>query len=89
MITATLKLTRSLDDGGSGHRKYYLVADFAAMRGQGKASIIPLSAGAPMPNADQMTVRGGENEAILKAIDVIRELPGNEAYLAEVDLEPG
>lgn len=88
MITATLKLTRSLDDGGSGHRKYYLVADFAATRGQGKASIIALSVGAPMPAADQMTVRGGENEAILKAIDVIRELPENEGYGAEVDLEP-
>ncbi len=88
MITATLKLTRSLNDGGSGYRKYYLVADFAATRGQGKASIIALSAGAPMPVADQMTVRGGENEAILKAIDEIRELPDNEGYVAEVDLNP-
>lgn len=88
MITATLKLTRSLDDGGSSYRKYYLVADFAATRGQGKASIIALSIGAPMPAADQMTVRGGENEAILKAIDGIRELRDNQGYVAEVDLEP-
>ncbi len=88
MITATLKLTRSLDDGGSGYRKYYLLADFAATHGQSKASIIALSVGAPMPVEDQMTVRGGENEAILKAIDVIRELPDNEGYVAEVNLEP-
>ncbi len=88
MITATLKLTRSLDDGASGYRKYYLVADFGTARGQGKASIIALSVGAPMPETDQMTVRGGENEAILAAIDVIRELPDNEGYTAEVNLEP-
>jgi len=88
MITATLKLTRNLDDGASGYRKYYLVADFAATRGQGQASIIALSVGAPMPAADQITVRGGENEAILAAIDVIRGLPGNEAYAAEINLEP-
>lgn len=88
MITATLKLTRSLDDGASGYRKYYLVADFATTRGQGKASIIALSVGAPMPAADQMTVRGGEDEVILAAIDLIRELPDNAGYAAEVNLEP-
>jgi hypothetical protein len=27
MITATFKLTRDLDDGASGYRKYHLVAD--------------------------------------------------------------
>jgi len=64
MINATLKLTRSADDGAVMYRKYFLVADFGTVRGQGNASIIPMSAGAPMPASDQFSVRGGETEAI-------------------------
>ena len=88
MITATLKLTKTLDDGATGYRKYYLIADFGATSGSGKASIVPLSGGAPMPESDQMSVRGGENEALMAAADLIRQLPGNAGFTAEVNLDP-
>jgi hypothetical protein len=88
MINATLKLTRTADDGAEMFRKYYLVADFADVRGQGKASIIPLSVGAPMPDTEHLTVRGGENEALMAAVDVIKSLSGNEGFAAEIDFDP-
>ena len=88
MINATLKLTRIADDGAEMYRKYYLVADFAEVRGQGKASIIPLSVGAPMPDAEHLTVKGGENEALIAAADVIKGLPGNAGFSANVDFYP-
>jgi hypothetical protein len=88
MINATLKLTRTADDGAERYRKYFLVADFAQQRGHGKASIIPMSVGAPMPESDQLTVRGGETEAMMAAIKAIKELPGNEGFVGEIDFEP-
>ena len=42
----------------------------------GKASIIPLSVGAPMPDDEHLTVKGGENEALIAATDLIKGLPG-------------
>ena len=88
MITATLKLTRTLDDGATSYRKYFLIADFGAVRGQGKASIVQLSTGAPMPETAQLNVLGGEQEALLAAADLVRSLKGNEGFTAMVDLEP-
>jgi hypothetical protein len=88
MINATLTLTRTANDGAEMFRKYYLVADFADVRGQGKASIIPLSVGAPMPDTEHLTVRGGENEALMAAVDVIKSLSGNEGFAAEIDFDP-
>lgn len=88
MINATLKLTRTADDGAEMFRKYYLVADFADVRGQGKASIIPLSVGAPMPDSDHLTVKGGENEALMAAADVIKGLPGNAGFDVKIDFDP-
>lgn len=88
MITATLTLTRALDDGATGYRKYFLVADFGAVRGEGKASIVQMSSGAPMPASDQITVKGGETEAMLAATDLIRDLPENHGFAAEVNLTP-
>ena len=88
MINATLKLTRTADDGCEMYRKYFLIADFGSVRGQGKASIVPLSAGAPMPESAQITLRGGENEAILAAVDAIQGLPGNEGFTSLIDFEP-
>jgi hypothetical protein len=88
MITATFKLTRTADDGAEMFRKYYLVADFADVRGQGKASIIPLSVGAPMPDDEHLTVKGGENEALIAATDLIKGLPGNAGFAAKIDFDP-
>lgn len=88
MITATLRFTRIADDGAQMFRKYYLVADFGAVRGQGKASIIPLSAGAPMPDAEHLTVKGGENEALMAAADAIKRLPGNAGFAVKIDFDP-
>ncbi len=88
MITATFKLTRTADDGAEMFRKYYLVADFADVRGQGKASIIPLSVGAPMPDDEHLTAKGGENEALIAATDLIKGLPGNAGFVAKIDFDP-
>ncbi len=88
MINATLRLTRIADDGAEMFRKYYLVADFSDVRGQGKASIIPLSAGAPMPDGEHLIVKGGENEAMMAAADLIKGLPGNTGFLAAIDFDP-
>ncbi len=88
MINATLKLTRTADDGAEMFRKYFLVADFADVRGQGKASIIPLSVGAPMPDAGHLTVKGGENEAMMAAADLIKGLTGNAGFSAKIDFDP-
>ncbi len=88
MINATLTMTRTLDDGAISYRKYFLIADFGPVRGEGKASIVKLSSGAPMPPTDQLTVRGGEQEALMAAADLLRGLEGNEDFSAMVDLEP-
>ena len=88
MITATLQLTRTLNDGASGYRKYFLIADFGSASSQGKASIVPLSSGAPMPESDQIQVPGGENEALMAAAELLRKLPANEGFTALVDLGP-
>lgn len=88
MINATLKLTRMADDGAKMFRKYYLVADFADVRGRGKASIIPLSVGAPMPENEHVIVKGGEKEALMAAADVIKGLPGNAGFDVKIDFDP-
>ncbi len=88
MINATLVLTRRADDGAEMYRKYFLVADFGAKRGEGNASIIPMSAGCPMPEQDRFTVMGGEKEALLAAVDKIKALSGNEGFTAAMDLDP-
>lgn len=88
MINATLKLTRTADDGAEVFRKYFLVADFAEERRQGNASIIPLSVGAPMPDAEHLTVKGGENEALMAAADLIKGLPDNAGFSLKIDFDP-
>jgi hypothetical protein len=88
MINATLKLTRTADDGAEMFRKYFLVADYAEVRGQGKASVIPLSVGAPMPDAEHLTVKGGENEALMAAADLIKGLTGNVGFSVKIDFDP-
>jgi hypothetical protein len=57
MINATLKLTRTADDGAEMFRKYFLVADFADV---GQARPASSRRSGPMPDAGHLTVKGGE-----------------------------
>ncbi|MEI7841779.1 MAG: hypothetical protein WCI39_02005 [Gallionellaceae bacterium] len=88
MLNATLVLSRHADDGAEMYRKYFVVADFGLKRGEGNASIIPMSAGCPMPEQDRFTVLGGEKEALLSAVDKIKALPGNEGFAAILHFDP-
>jgi hypothetical protein len=88
MLTASLRLTGTLDDGAEVYRSYYLVADFAE-HGSGKSSIIPLSLGAPMPDDDHLTVKyGGEEAALKAAAEAIKALPGNQGLEVRVVINP-
>ncbi|KVW96816.1 hypothetical protein [Thiobacillus denitrificans] len=88
MLTASLRLTGTLDDGAEVVRSYYLVADFG-QHGGGKSSIIPLSMGAPMPDDDRLTVKTGGEEAALKAAaEAIKALPGNQGLEVRVVINP-
>lgn len=88
MLTASLRLTGTLDDGAEVYRSYYLVADFAAS-GSGKASIIPMSIGAPMPDDAHLAVRHGGEEAALKAAaELIKALPGNLGLAVQAVINP-
>ncbi|HQS99305.1 MAG: hypothetical protein B7Y26_00130 [Hydrogenophilales bacterium 16-64-46] len=88
MITASLRLTGTLDDGAEVYRSYYLVADFGS-HGSGKASIIPMSIGAPMPDDDHLEVKyGGEEQALKVAAEVIKALPGNQGLEVKAVINP-
>lgn len=88
MITASLRLTGTLDDGAEVYRSYYLVADFGTS-GSGKASIIPMSIGAPMPDEDHLGVKHGGEEAALKtAAEAIKALPGNQGLAVHAVINP-
>jgi hypothetical protein len=88
MITASLRLTGTLDDGAEVYRSYYLVADFGS-HGSGKASIIPMSIGAPMPDDDHLEVRyGGEEQALTAAAEAIKALPGNRGLEVRAVINP-
>ena len=88
MITASIRLTGTLDDGAEVYRSYYLVADFG-QQGGGKSSIIPLSMGAPMPDDDHLAVKHGGEEAALKAAaEAIKALPGNQGLEVRVVINP-
>lgn len=66
-------------------RSYYLVTD----GGRGRASVIPMSAGAPMPEQDFVEVRqGGEEMALKTMVDTLLALPGNRGLIAELDDRP-
>lgn len=58
MTNATLKPTRTAGGGAEMFRKYCLVAGSADVRGQGTASIVPISVGAPMPDGEHRIVKG-------------------------------
>ena len=88
MMTASIRLTGTLNDGAEVHRSYYLVADFGE-HGSGIASIIPLSLGAPMPDDDHLTVKyGGEEAALKAAAEAIKALPSNQGLEVRVVINP-
>lgn len=88
MITALLRLKGTLNDGAEVYRSYYLVADFGAS-GSGKASIIPMSIGAPMPDDDHLAVaHGGEEAALKAAAEAIKALPGNQGLAVQAVINP-
>jgi hypothetical protein len=88
MLTASLRLTGTLDDGAEVYRSYYLVADFAP-HGGGRASIIPMSLGAPMPDEDQFDVKyGGEEGALKEAAERVKALPGNRGLEVRAVVNP-
>ena len=88
MLTASLRLTGTLDDGAEVCRSYFLIADFVS-HGSGKSSIIPLSLGAPMPDDDHLRVTCGGEEAVLKAAaEAIKALPGNQGLEVRVVINP-
>ena len=88
MLTASLRLTGTLNDGAEVTRSYYLVADFGE-QGSGISSIVPLSLGAPMPDDDHMAVKyGGEEMALKAAAEAIKALPDNLGLEMRVVINP-
>lgn len=88
MITASLRLTGTLDDGAEVYRSYYLIADFGA-HGSGTASIVPMSLGAPMPEGDHLQVKyGGEEAALKAAAEAIKALPENHGLTVKAVINP-
>lgn len=89
METMTLKLRGKLDDGSEAYRSYYLVTDGGRLNGRGRASVIPMSKGAPMPPADHIEVhQGGEEEAVMQLVNALLALPGNAGLIAELNETP-
>lgn len=88
MMTASIRLTGTLSDGTDVTRSYYLIADFGSSA-SGRASIVPLSMGAPMPEDVKLTVNaGGEAGALSAAAEAIKALPGNRGLDAKVVIDP-
>lgn len=84
--TLTLKLRGKDQDGNELYRSYYLVTDGGRNAGIGRASVIPMSRGAPMPSKSFIEVRqGGEEEAVAQLIEILLALPGNRGLIAELN----
>lgn len=89
MEMGTLKLNGTTHDGINRYRSYYLVTDGGRMTGSGRASAIPMSAGAPMPETDFVEVsNGGEERALKQLVERLCALPGNEGLSINLDLNP-
>jgi len=83
METLKLTLTGEEEDGTEIYRSYFLVTDGGTMAGKGRASVIPMTSQAPMPEPDYVEVRdGGEENAIRSLVDVLLALPGNLGLVA-------
>lgn len=88
MMTASIRVTGTLDDGTDVTRSYYLIADFGSSA-SGRASVVSLSMGAPMPEDDGLTVdTGGEAAALTAAVEAIKALPGNRGLDARGVIDP-
>lgn len=89
MEMMTLKLRGQDADSAERYRSYYLITDGGRMAGRGRASVIPLSIGAPMPETDHVEVdQGGEEHALMKLVHILLALPGNEGLVAELNDRP-
>jgi hypothetical protein len=89
METLTLKLRGRQQNGGEVYRSYFLVTDGGRLAGRGRASVIPMSVGAPMPDPEFVEVRqGGEEEAVSLLIERLLALPGNQGLVAELNDRP-
>jgi len=89
MEMMTLKLRGTSPDNAQTYRSYYLVTDGGHMAGRGRASAIPMSAGAPMPEEDFVEVsRGGEEKALVDLVNTLLALPGNQGLVAELNDRP-
>lgn len=89
MENITLKLRGKDADGNEIYRSYFLVTDGGRLAGTGRASVIPMSRDAPMPESDHVEVdRGGEEEAAARLIKTLLALPGNAGLVAELDDNP-
>jgi len=89
MEMMTLKLQGRSPDNSHLYRSYYLVTDGGHMAGRGRASAVPMSAGAPMPEQDFVEVRqGGEEMALKTLVDTLLSLPGNQGLVAELNARP-
>lgn len=89
MEMMTLKLHGQDADGVELYRSYYLVTDGGRMAGRGRASVIPMSVGAPMPECDHVEVdQGGEELALMKLVNALLALPGNKGLVAELNDRP-
>ncbi|MFN3595549.1 MAG: hypothetical protein ACK4TK_12860, partial [Thiobacillaceae bacterium] len=77
MEMMTLKLRGRDAEGNERYRSYYLVTDGGRMAGRGRASVIPMSIGAPMPEYDHVEVdEGGEEHALIELVHTLLALPG-------------
>lgn len=89
MEMMTLKLHSTSPDNADTYRSYYLVTDGGHMAGRGRASAIPMSIGAPMPEQDFVEVsRGGEEKALFDLVNTLLALPGNQGLVAELNNRP-
>lgn len=89
METLTLKLRGKDENGGELYRSYYLVTDGGNGVGRGRASVIPMSRGAPMPPLASVAVSsGGEQAALSKLLDSLLKLPGNQGLEGKLDDNP-
>lgn len=89
MENITLKLRGKDADGNDLYRSYFLITDGGRRVGTGRASVIPMSKGAPMPPDDHLEVsEGGEEEAVARLIQALLALPGNQGLVAEFNETP-
>jgi hypothetical protein len=89
MEMMTLKMRGTAADNTEIYRSYYLVTDGGRMTGRGRASVIPMSVGAPMPDQDFVEVdQGGEEKALQKLVNTLMALPDNQGLISELNDNP-